>query len=89
MAMLVPLTFHGRAVGVLVALDRFDCTAPFSAEDERLMRAFAGSAATALATAQTVEEEQLRMSIASADQSAAAGHASFMTRRSRGSARSR
>ena len=32
------------------------------------MRAFAGSAATALATAQTVEEEQLRMSIASADQ---------------------
>ncbi len=67
-AMLVPLTFHGRAVGVLVALDRFDSSAPFSAEDERLMRAFAGSAATALATAQTVEAEQLRMSIASADQ---------------------
>jgi signal transduction histidine kinase len=66
-AMLVPLTFHGRAVGVLVALDRFDTSAPFSAEDERLMRAFAGSAATALATAQTVEAEQLRMSIASAD----------------------
>ena len=68
MAMLVPLTFHGRGIGVLVALDRFDSTAPFSAEEERLMRAFAGSAATALATAQTVEEEQLRMSIASADQ---------------------
>ena len=68
MAMLVPLTFHGRGIGVLVALDRFDSAAPFSAEDERLMRAFAGSAATALATAQTVEEEQLRMSIASADQ---------------------
>jgi signal transduction histidine kinase len=68
MAMLVPLSFHGRGVGVLVALDRFDSTTAFSAEDERLMRAFAGSAATALATAQTVEEEQLRMSIASADQ---------------------
>ena len=68
MAMLVPLTFHGRGVGILVALDRFDSTAPFSAEEERLMRAFAGSAATALATAQTVEAEQLRMSIASADQ---------------------
>jgi GAF domain-containing protein len=67
-AMLVPLTSHGRAVGILVALDRFDSSAPFSAEDERLMRAFAGSAATALATAQTVEAEQLRMSIASADQ---------------------
>jgi signal transduction histidine kinase len=68
MAMLVPLNFHGREIGVLVALDRFDSGAPFTAEDERLMRAFAGSAATALATAQTVEEEQLRMSIASADQ---------------------
>jgi signal transduction histidine kinase len=68
MAMLVPLNFHGRGIGVLVALDRFDSTAPFSAEDERIMRAFAGSAATALATAQTVEEEQLRLSIASADQ---------------------
>ena len=42
--------------------------APFSADDERLMRAFAGSAATALATAQNVEAEQLRMSIAAADQ---------------------
>ncbi len=67
-AMLVPLNFHGRGVGILVALDRFDSSAPFSSDDERLMRAFAGSAATALATAQSVEEEQLRMSIASADQ---------------------
>ena len=67
-AMLVPLNFHGRGIGILVALDRFDSNGPFSAEDERLMRAFAGSAATALATAQTVEAEQLRMSIESADQ---------------------
>ena len=67
-AMLVPLNFHGRPIGILVALDRFDSVAPYSAEDERLMRAFAGSAATALATAQSVEAEQLRMSIASADQ---------------------
>ena len=66
-AMLVPLSFHGRGIGILVALDRFDSAAAFSAEDERLMRAFAGSAATALATAQSVEAEQLRMSIASAD----------------------
>ena len=66
--MLVPLNFHGRPIGILVALDRFDSVAPYSAEDERLMRAFAGSAATALATAQSVEAEQLRMSIASADQ---------------------
>ena len=67
-AMLVPLTFHGRGIGILVALDRYDSGAPFSADDERLMRAFAGSAATALATAQSVEAEQLRLSIESADQ---------------------
>ena len=66
--MLVSLNFHGRGIGILVALDRFDSSAPFSADEERVMRAFAGSAATALATAQSVEEEQLRMSIASADQ---------------------
>jgi two-component system, NarL family, sensor histidine kinase DevS len=67
-AMLVPLSFHGRALGLIVALDRFESSTPFSADDERLMRAFAGSAATALATAQNVEAEQLRMSIAAADQ---------------------
>jgi len=66
-AMLVPLTFHGRTLGLLVALDRFDSAASFSADDERLMRAFAGSAATALATAQNVEAEQLQKSIAAAD----------------------
>jgi signal transduction histidine kinase len=67
-AMLVPLSFHGRGLGILVALDRFDSSAPFSAEDERLLRAFASSAATALATAQTVRAEQLRLSIDAADQ---------------------
>jgi signal transduction histidine kinase len=67
-AMLVPLSFHGRALGLLVALDRFDSTAAYGADDERLMRAFASSAATALATAQNVEAGQLRMSIAAADQ---------------------
>ena len=67
-AMLVPLHSHGRALGLLVALGRFDSSGGFSADDERLMRAFAESAATALATAQSVEAEQLRMSVAAADQ---------------------
>ena len=67
-AMMVPLSFHGRALGILVALDRFESSTPFGADDERLLRAFAGSAATALATAQNVEAERLRMSIAAADQ---------------------
>jgi signal transduction histidine kinase len=66
-AMLVPLNFHGRPLGLLAALDRFDSAVAFTADDERLMRAFAGSAATALATAQNVEEEQLQKSIAAAD----------------------
>jgi two-component system, NarL family, sensor histidine kinase DevS len=68
-AMLVPLSFHGRALGLLVALDRFDSTTAYSADDERLLRAFASSAATALATAQNVEAEQLRMSIAGPNRS--------------------
>jgi signal transduction histidine kinase len=67
-AMLVPLNFHGRPIGLLAALDRFDSAVAFTADDERLMRAFAGSAATALATAQNVEAEQLQKSIAAADQ---------------------
>jgi len=67
-AMLVPLNFHGRPLGLLAALDRFDSAVAFTADDERLMRAFAGSAATALATAQNVEAEQLQKSIAAADQ---------------------
>jgi two-component system, NarL family, sensor histidine kinase DevS len=67
-AMLVPLSVQGRTLGLLVALDRFESAAAFTADDERVMRAFADSAATALATAQNVEAQQLRMSIAAADQ---------------------
>jgi len=66
-AMLVPLTFRARTVGVLVALDRLEPGKEFDAEDERLMRSFAASAATAVATAQEVEAEQLRRSIDSAE----------------------
>ncbi len=61
-AMLVPLTFRAKTVGVLVCLDRFEGK-PFTDEDERLMRAFASSAATAVATAQTVEADQLRLGV--------------------------
>ena len=61
-AMLVPLTFRAKTVGVLVALDRIEGK-PFTDEDERLMRAFASSAATAVATAQTVEADQLRLGV--------------------------
>lgn len=58
--LVVPLDFRGRALGVLAAFDRIDESAGFDADDERLMLAFAASAATAVATAQTVERDRLR-----------------------------
>ena len=66
--LLVPMTFHGRAVGVLAAFDHQGDDAEFSREDERMMQAFAASAATALATAQDVAAEGLRRSIAATEQ---------------------
>ena len=62
-AMLVPLAFRGRTLGVVVALDRLVGGPEFGEEDERLMRSFAASAAIAVATAQSVEAEQLRRSV--------------------------
>ncbi len=65
--LLVPLLFHGRALGVLGAFDRLSAGPGFSAEDERLMDAFAASAATAVATAQNVVQLGLRRSIEAAE----------------------
>jgi signal transduction histidine kinase len=65
--LLVPMTFHGRAVGVLAAFDHQGGDPEFSREDERMMQAFAASAATALATAQDVAAEGLRRSIEAAE----------------------
>jgi signal transduction histidine kinase len=67
-ALLVPLEFRGRALGVLVAFDRIGAEMEFGAEQEKLLQSFAASAATAVATAQTVEHERLRESMASAEQ---------------------
>jgi signal transduction histidine kinase len=58
----VPLVFRGRPVGVLNVFDRAG-GGEFSADDERLLEGFAASAATAVATAQTVASEGLRRSI--------------------------
>ncbi|MDO8186957.1 GAF domain-containing sensor histidine kinase [Conexibacter sp. JD483] len=60
--LLVPLVFRGRPLGVLCAFDR-DGDEHFTREDERLLESFAASAATAVATAQTVASEGLRRSI--------------------------
>lgn len=61
--LLVPLVFRDQAVGVVAAFDRITGGPEFSAEDERLMEAFAASAATAVATAQTVEAQALERSV--------------------------
>lgn len=62
-ALVVPLLFRGRAVGVLVALDREAGGTDFDEEDLRLLQAFASSAATAVATAQSVESERLQQQV--------------------------
>jgi signal transduction histidine kinase len=67
-ALLVPLEFHGRALGLLVAFDRIGSELEFGAEQEKLLLAFAASAATAVATAQTVAHERLRESMVAAEQ---------------------
>lgn len=62
-ALIVPLVFRGYAVGTLVALDREAGGAGFDQEDSRLLGAFASSAATAVATAQTVQSELLQQQV--------------------------
>jgi signal transduction histidine kinase len=60
--LMVPLTFRGRRLGVLAAFDRGEGE-EFTADDEELLASFAASAATAVATAQTVAAQGLRRSI--------------------------
>ncbi|WP_051472196.1 sensor histidine kinase [Patulibacter minatonensis] len=67
-SMLVPLIFRGRPLGVLAALDRQNGGPDFTGEDEELLRAFAASAAIAVATAQHVGESRLRDALDGAEQ---------------------
>ena len=67
-ALLVPLTFRGRAVGVLAAYDRLGEVGEFDREHERLLSAFAASAATAVATGRQVEEDRLSQRIEASEQ---------------------
>jgi len=65
--LVVPLIFRGHSHGVLLALDRLEDGPSFSAEDERLLESFATSAATAVATAQSVAAERQRQRVAAAE----------------------
>ena len=66
-ALIVPLVYRGAALGVLIAFDRLTGEVRFSRDDEQLLEAFAASAATAVATAKTVEADRLRKSIEAAE----------------------
>ena len=66
-AIVVPLEFRGAALGVVAAFDRRDGP-QFTGEDERLLIAFATSAATAVATARDVAQDRLRRTIEAAEQ---------------------
>jgi signal transduction histidine kinase len=66
-ALVVPLVFRGRTLGVLSAYDRLRNGPQFGREDEELMLSFAASAATAVHTARSVADERLRMALEGAE----------------------
>ena len=63
----VPLVFRNQTYGVLLALDPLEGGAAFTADDQRLLEAFAASAATAVATATSVAAEQHRQRLMAAE----------------------
>lgn len=65
--LLVPLTFRGTGLGVLAAFDRTTGDPAFGDDQQELMDAFAASAATAVATAKSVQRERLRESLEAAE----------------------
>jgi signal transduction histidine kinase len=66
--LVVPLVFRGLALGVLIAVDRLEDGPAFSEDDQRLLEAFAASAATAVATARSVEADRRSQRISAAEQ---------------------
>jgi signal transduction histidine kinase len=64
--LVVPLMFRDRSYGVLVALDHRG-EGDFTIEHQRLLEAFAASAATAVATAQSAADERLGQRIAATE----------------------
>jgi signal transduction histidine kinase len=66
-ALLVPLAHRGDRLGVLVAFDHVGSVETFSADEEQVLKAFAASAATAVAAAQGVEQQRLSDTLAAAE----------------------
>ena len=66
-ALLVPMVYRGKAVGILAAFDRGPDSEDFTDDDEQMLRTFAASAATAVALAQSVQADRLRSSLLAAE----------------------
>jgi signal transduction histidine kinase len=66
-ALLVPMLSRRVGVGVLAAFDRGSVGGAFTDDDEQLLRAFATSAANAVALKRSVEADRLRAAISAAD----------------------
>jgi signal transduction histidine kinase len=67
-ALVVPLAFRSRTSGLLVAFDRLADGPAFEADDEHLLSSFAASAAIAIATAESVENEARRKTLDASEQ---------------------
>ena len=65
--LVVPLTFRGRALGVLTVFDRLSDGPAFSGEDALVVEGIAASAAAGVATAQGIAEHALRRSLRAAE----------------------
>jgi signal transduction histidine kinase len=66
-ALLVPLVYRAQSLGVLAAFDRLGGDGAFTRDDEQLLEAFAAQAATAVATAKSVEADRRRRSLAATE----------------------
>jgi signal transduction histidine kinase len=65
--LVVPLVFRNHGLGVLIAVGGLDERPEFTADDQRLLEAFAISAASAVATAHTATSELRRQRLAAAE----------------------
>jgi signal transduction histidine kinase len=65
--LVVPMLFRSQGYGVLIALDRTEGGPQFSAHDQRMLEAFATSAATAIATAVSVQAERTTQRLMAAE----------------------
>jgi signal transduction histidine kinase len=65
--LVVPMLFRGQGYGVLIAVDRLEDGPQFTAHDERMLEAFATSAATAIATAVSVQTERANQRLMAAE----------------------